>query len=100
MASLILSKKYTPEEYPVYDNYAAIEVSEVKNIPVDYFGLMGVPITALDKHIDMLFEILFLSPDIPGLKGKLKLNGKELYRRLIIRRKRIWSEEYAAKEEE
>ena len=49
---LILSKTYTPEDYPTYDNYPAIEVSRVKDIPKDYEGVMGVPITILDYDLD------------------------------------------------
>lgn len=44
---IVLYKKYTPEEYPHYDNYDAIEVGKVENIPKDYEGAMGVPITFL-----------------------------------------------------
>ena len=55
---LILYKKYTPEEYPKYDNYDAIEVSYTKDIPLDYDGVMGVPITFLDKYNPDQFEIL------------------------------------------
>lgn len=47
---LILVKRYTPEEYPHYDNYDAIEVNKVVNIPCDYAGIMGVPITFMDKY--------------------------------------------------
>lgn len=47
---LILYKRYSPEEYPKYDNYDAIEVGEVNRIPVDYEGVMGVPVTFLDKY--------------------------------------------------
>jgi hypothetical protein len=56
--NIILYKKYTPEEYPKYDNYDAIEVSAAKEIPADYFGTMGVPITFLDKYNPDQFEIL------------------------------------------
>ena len=61
---LTLYKKYTPEEYPKYDNYDAIEVSKVADIPCDYFpnddrsGDMGVPITYLDKYNPDQFEIV------------------------------------------
>ena len=55
---LILWKHYTPEEYPKYDNYDAIEVSKVSDIPVDYDGVMGVPITFLDKFNPNQFEII------------------------------------------
>lgn len=55
---LILWKNYSPEEYPTYDNYDAIEVSKITDLPVDYDGVMGVPITYLDKHNPDQFEIL------------------------------------------
>lgn len=55
---LILWKNYSPEEYPTYDNYNAIEVSKITDLPVDYNGVMGVPITYLDKHNPDQFEIL------------------------------------------
>lgn len=55
---LILYKEYTPEEYPRYDNYDAIEVSQAKNIPVDYDGVMGVPVTFLNRHNPDQFEIV------------------------------------------
>ena len=49
---------YSPEEYPKYDNYDAIEVSKTANIPFDYDGVMGVPITFLDKYNPSQFEII------------------------------------------
>ena len=55
---LDLIEKYTPEKYPKYDNYDAINVNKVLDIPVDYFGVMGVPITFMDKHNSEQFEIL------------------------------------------
>ncbi len=55
---LILYKKYSPETYPHYDNYDAIEVSEYKIIPEDYDGVMGLPITFLDKYNPHQFELL------------------------------------------
>ena len=57
---LDLYRKYTPEEYPKYDNYDAINVDKVSDIPVDYDGVMGVPITFLDKHNPNQFEIIDL----------------------------------------
>jgi len=56
--SLTLYKHYTPEEYPHYDNYDAINVDKVAEIPCDYDGAMGVPITFLDKYNPDQFEIL------------------------------------------
>ena len=55
---LILYKNYTPEEYPKYDNYDAINVDKTKEIPMDYDGYMGVPITFLDKYNPDQFEII------------------------------------------
>lgn len=55
---LILIKKYNPEDYPKYDNYDAINVDKVKDIPYDYDGVMGVPITFLDKYNPDQFEIV------------------------------------------
>lgn len=57
---LILIKHYTPEEYPKYDNYDAINVNTTNDIPCDYNGVMGVPITFLDKYSPNQFEIITL----------------------------------------
>lgn len=68
---LILCKKYTPEEYPTYDNYDAINVDKVTDIPCDYEGVMGVPITFLDKYNPDQFEIVgFCDADSPLNLGK------------------------------
>ena len=58
---LILYKRYSPEEYPHYDNYDAINVDKTAEIPIDWDGVMGVPITFLDKHNPEQFEILGFS---------------------------------------
>ena len=58
---LILWKEYKEEDYPKYDNYDAINVNKVKDIPMDYDGAIGVPITFLDKHNPNQFEILGLT---------------------------------------
>lgn len=58
---LILYKRYSPEEYPNYDNYDAINVNKTAEIPMDWDGVMGVPITFLDKHNPEQFEILGFS---------------------------------------
>lgn len=55
---MILVKRYSPEEYPRYDNYDAIEVSKIVDIPLDYAGVMGVPITFLGKYNPDQFEIV------------------------------------------
>ncbi len=88
---LILYKKYTPADYPKYDNYDAIEVSKTKDIPMDYAGAMGVPITFLDKYNPDQFEIIgidrVLTEAITGKVSRFRLNGKELYARILIRNK-------------
>ena len=87
---LILYKKYTPEEYPKYDNYDAINVDKTKDIPCDYFGVMGVPITFIDKHNPEQFEIISDSRyhDGQDFSDDINIiNGKTLYRRLLIKKK-------------
>ncbi len=80
-----LWKKYTTEEYPKYDNYDAIEVSKTVEIPKDYYGEMGVPITFMDKYCPEQFEIIGLmnSFDI----GIPYVNGQAKYARIVIKRK-------------
>ena len=82
---LILYKRYTSEEYPHYDNYDAVDVSKVAEIPCDFDGAMGVPITFLDKYNPEQFEI------IKFRKGNdeqdLSINGKCPYFRVLIKRK-------------
>lgn len=65
---LILYRHYTPEEYPTYENYDAIDVSKTTEIPVDYFGNMGVPVTFLDKYNPEQFEIIGNAGDSDWLK--------------------------------
>jgi hypothetical protein len=55
---LILYKEYNPKDYPTYDNYDAINVDKTKEIPIDFFGNMGVPVTFLDKYNPDQFEII------------------------------------------
>lgn len=82
---LVLYKHYTPEEYPKYDNYDAINVNTYTDIPCDYEGVMGVPITFLDKYNPEQFEIIKFRK---GDDDKdLVINGKSPYFRILIRRK-------------
>jgi hypothetical protein len=98
---LILVAKYTPQAYPKYDNYDAIEVSKVRGIPADYDGLMGVPDTFLDKHNPDQFELIGIPFGDMGKtlgvtrnhRGRTDIaitrDGKSRcpYSRIIIRRK-------------
>ncbi|WP_278603064.1 adenine-specific methyltransferase EcoRI family protein [Alistipes indistinctus] len=86
---LILYKKYTPEEYPTYDNYDAIEVSKTNEIPMDYSGVMGVPITFLDKYNPDQFEIIGNEYDLNIDKGRGYVNGKRMYSRVFIKNNKI-----------
>jgi hypothetical protein len=86
--SITLYKKYLSEEYPKYDNYDAIEVSKTADIPLNYNGLMGVPITFIDKYNPEQFDIIGQTGvDIDLQKGRPYINGKRMYARLIIKRK-------------
>lgn len=95
---LILWKHYTPEEYPTYDNYDAINVDKVSEIPCDYDGVMGVPITFMDKYNPIDFEIVGADEaEGTGFSNGLYIqgsrykqcyaNGKRIYKRIFIRKK-------------
>jgi hypothetical protein len=87
---IILYKKYNEEECPKYDNYNAINVDEVKDIPVDYEGIIGVPITFLCKYNPEQFEILGQMATTKITEdnfGYPYLNGKKKYARILIKRK-------------
>ena len=84
---LILYKEYSPDEYPKYDNYDAIDVKNTADIPEDYAGEMGVPITFLDKYNPDQFQIIRFRK---GNDGKdLSINGKCPYFRIVIRNRGI-----------
>lgn len=85
-----LKVKYDAAFYPKYDGYDAIEVNKVAKIPMDYMGIMGVPITFLDKYCPAQFEILGLDDHRVESKGRgPEINGKAVYRRIIIQRKGV-----------
>ena len=97
---LFLYKNYAPEEYPKYDNYDAINVDKTQDIPCDYNGMMGVPITFMDKYNPEQFEIIdainrYSLFDIYNTNEKVRknhshtcnINGMAKYFRIIIRRK-------------
>jgi hypothetical protein len=103
---IILYKKYRPEEYPTYANYDAIEVGKTSDIPIDYDGAMGVPLTFLDKHNLDQFEIIGSSRTLGkpmsevASKGTYSQGGprfylangdgtyRRLYDRIVIRNKK------------
>lgn len=103
---LILYKMYNPEEYPHYDNYDAINVNKTSDIPMDYDGYMGVPITFLDKYCPEQFEIMWQAsgntrvsapkevleelqyrPHKEDRGGCGVVNGQRVYSRIIIKKK-------------
>lgn len=87
---LVLYETYSPEKYPKYDNYDAINVDRTNEIPADYDGVMGVPITFLDKYSPEQFEIVGLDryvEDNPHYGHRFLLNGRETYARILIRRR-------------
>lgn len=87
---LDLFKHYTPQEYPKYDNYDAINVNRVAEIPQDYKGVMGVPITFLDKYNPKQFELIGIDryvEDNPNFGKRFTINGKEIYARILIKNK-------------
>jgi hypothetical protein len=114
---LILFNPFTPEQYPIYDNYDAIEVGRIKDIPADYDGVMGVPITFLDRHNPDQFEIVgttesnkpdndfrtrvytsrecrdayqkrFGKPGVYDLNASAVVGGVKMFKRVLIRRTR------------
>ncbi len=90
---LILTSRYSPEEYPTYDNYDAINVNKTVEIPRDYDGEMGVPISFLDKHNPDQFDIVGLDrplmTQLTGKQSRFRINGKEIYARIVIKNKRL-----------
>jgi len=101
---ITLYKKYTPEEYPKYDNYDAINVNKYTDIPYDYSGHIGVPITFIDKYNPEQFEIIDMCSSAGGsatgtivpneygmsIKDKRPLiSGKNTYARIIIKNKKV-----------
>jgi len=95
---LILFKKYSQEEYPKFDHYNAINVNKTNEIPMDYKGLMGVPLTFLNKYSVDQFEIVdglnrysILDGPTEETRGKYmsQVNGKPIYVRIVIRNKNL-----------
>jgi hypothetical protein len=104
---LILYREYSPENYPTYANYDAIEVGKTSDIPKDFSGAMGVPLTFLDKHNPDQFEILGSSMTLGKPMSEVATRGtysqggprfyldngdgtyRRLYDRIVIKNKKI-----------
>ncbi len=101
-----LTRVYSPDDFPVYENYDAINIGRTQDIPFDYDGVMGVPITFLDKYSPDQFEIIMLAngnartnvaPEVlaqvnyrahvEDRGGVGIINGKRVYARVLIRKK-------------
>ena len=84
-----LTKRYTghEEDYRKYDNYDGINVNKTQDIPSDYRGAMGVPITFLHKFNPNQFEIIRFRKGDDG--RDLSINGKCPYFRILIKNKRL-----------
>lgn len=96
--NLITFREYSPEAYPKYDNYNAINVNRTEDIPVNYAGAIGVPISFLDKYNPEQFEIVdglnrysILHGPTEKTRGKYlaQVNGKPTYVRVVIKRKKL-----------
>lgn len=98
---IILFKQFDPEQYLSYDNFKAIEVSRVAEIPIDYDGVMGVPITFLEKYNPDQFEIVgsddevnqgilpeIVRPDWDGKFDRGYVKGRRIYARVLIRNRK------------
>jgi len=81
-----LIEKYSPDKYKQYDNLNAIEVSELKSIPMDYFKVMGVPLTFVINWSQQQFSIVgFMGGK--SMRGSLYVDGENCFRRVLIKRK-------------
>ena len=91
---LILYKKYNKKDYKKYDNFDAIEISKVSDIPLDYDGIMGVPITFLYKYNPEQFEIVGITNhgDMLGIPFKnncfAEIKGERKYVRILIKKRK------------
>ena len=87
---MVLFRNYSPDVYPKYDNYDAIDVARTADIPCDYFGIMGVPITFMAQHNPDQFELLGSTRyhDGQSFADDINfINGKGKFTRMLIRRK-------------
>ncbi len=86
---LTLYKLYNPEEYPKYDSYNVINVNKVSDIPIDYDGIMGVPITFIDKYNPEQFEILGIANSARwiGYECYTLIQKKKIYNRVLVKKR-------------
>lgn len=89
--NLVSYKKYTPKEFPKYDNYDIINVNKISDIPMNYDGVMGVPITFVDKYNPKQFEILGVANSARwiGYECFTLIKERKIYNRILIKRKKV-----------
>lgn len=97
---ITLYKKYSPKEYPKYENFDAINCNKVSDIPEDYFGFIGVPITFIDKYNPSQFEIVGLGISNSGIEAGVKPYKPEhkKYRKEIQKRGAVDGDLYMMKD--
>lgn len=88
--NIVLYKKYSSEEFPKYDNFNVINCDKVADIPMDYDGVMGVPITFVDKYNPEQFEILGIANSARwiGYECFTLIQGRKIYNRILIKQKK------------
>jgi len=95
---------FSQEKYPQYDNFEAINVSKSSDIPIDYSGLMGVPVSFIDKWCPEQFEIVGFSSNLAKKiilengkhgSGRFYLNGERLYDRIVIKYTEKWKRNHS-----
>lgn len=94
---LELTKRYSPEEYPKFDNFDAINVRRVVDIPKDYPGIMGVPITIINKYNSEQFELIGEAnhgSDNEFDLFKPLINGKYIFKRILIKNRKPKNDAY------
>lgn len=94
---LVLYKRFNADEYPKYYNYDGIDVGKVSEIPVDYFGDIGVPDSFLEYYNPDQFEIIGMGTDVPKTKEHISYKNKNLIT-YEIDGKIVWSTEYSVSE--
>lgn len=87
---MTLYKKYSLKEFSKYDDYDILNVDKVADIPMDYSGVMGVPITFVDKYSPKQFEMLGIANSARwiGHKCFTLINGRKIYNRILIKNKK------------
>ena len=84
---MVLFRHFDPNLYPKYENHDSVHVAKTADIPCDYFGTMGVPVTFIAQHNPDQFDLLGIDKDFTTDGNRFVLHGKQLYAHLLIRRR-------------